>query len=209
MPCRRAIAFVGMPGSGKSTCIEVVSRSLGIPVVSMGDCVREEAVRRGVPLEKLNEFAQRLREELGPEAVAVLTHRKMMELESDVCLVDGVRSLDEVNYFRRMGVEVVIIAIHASPRTRFERLRKRGRADDPRSWSEFEKRDLTELSWGLGNVIALADRVIVNEGSLEEFRRACLEVAKLIAEPLISRSTAHHFSEREPHHLSSPPREGT
>jgi len=183
--CRKVVAFVGMPGSGKSTCISAASRELGIPVVSMGDCVREEALRRGVPLEKVNEFAQLLRREEGPEAVAVLTHRKLTELESEVCLLDGVRSLDEVNYFRkRARIELIVVAIHASPRTRFERLRKRGRPDDPRDWSDFERRDLVELGWGLGNVIALADYMIVNEGSLDQLERSCIEVAKRVLRDL-------------------------
>jgi len=44
----KLIAFVGMPASGKSEASAVV-RSLKIPVVSMGDEVREEAKRRGLP----------------------------------------------------------------------------------------------------------------------------------------------------------------
>jgi len=86
-----------------------------------------------------------------------------------VAVVDGVRSLEEVEVFRRLG-ETVIVAVHSSPRTRFERLRRRGRPGDPRTWEEFVARDMTELGFGLGNVIALADYMLVNEGSIEEFR---------------------------------------
>ncbi|MCD6114561.1 MAG: dephospho-CoA kinase, partial [Thermoprotei archaeon] len=64
-------------------------------------------------------------------------------------------------------------------------IRKRSRPGDPKTWEEFVERDLVELSFGLGNVIALADYMIVNEGSLSELRREaekvlekCLEIAK-------------------------------
>jgi dephospho-CoA kinase len=47
-------------------------------------------------------------------------------------------------------------------------LRTRGRSDDPSNWEEFEERDLRELKVGLGEVIALADEMIVNEGTIDE-----------------------------------------
>ena len=177
MPCRMCIAIVGMPGSGKTTCIDAVLESLGIERVSLGDVVREEARRRGVPMERLNEFANELRRELGPAAIAILARRKIEELRGPVCIIDGVRSLHEIEYFRKeLGLEVIIVAVHSSPRTRFERLRSRGRPDDPKSWEDFVARDLRELSWGIGSVIALADYMIVNEGSVDELRNACVKV---------------------------------
>jgi len=67
-----------------------------------------------------------------------------------------------------------LMAVHSSPRTRFQRLQRRGRADAPGSWEEFLERDLRELSWGLGGLIAVADRMIINEGTLDEFRTSAL-----------------------------------
>ncbi len=186
MPCRIAIAIVGMPGSGKSTCIEAVVKAIDIDRISLGDVVREEATKRGVPLSKINEFANELRKELGPAAVAILARDKLV-VSRDVCLIDGVRSLYEIEFFRKeMGIEVIVVAIHASPRKRFERLRNRGRPDDPRTWEEFEARDLRELSWGLGSVIALADYMIVNEGSLDELKSACIKVVTRVLEGRLS-----------------------
>ncbi|NPA96158.1 MAG: flagellar hook-basal body complex protein FliE [Crenarchaeota archaeon] len=183
------IAIVGMPGSGKTTCINAALESLGIERVSLGDVVREEAKKRGVPMERLNEFANDLRRELGPAAVAILARRKIEELRGPACIIDGVRSLHEVDYFRNeLGLELVIVAIHSSPRTRFERLRRRGRPDDPRTWEEFVARDRRELSWGIGSVIALADHMIVNEGGVEELRRACVEVIGSVLRALQSSS---------------------
>jgi len=57
----------------------------------------------------------------------------------------------------------VLVAVHASPRERFRRLKSRGRPDDPTTWEEFVERDMRELELGIGNVIALADVMIVNE----------------------------------------------
>lgn len=174
---RLLVCVTGMPGSGKSMVSESLGR-LAKKVVSMGDAVREEARRRGLPtdLRTMMELAQRLREERGPAAVAGLVIR-MMEGEG-IYVVDGVRSLHEIDAFRKYG-EVLIVAVHASPRTRFSRLSTRGRRDDPRSWEEFVARDMRELGFGIGDVIALADVMVVNEDKTPE------EVAKEALEAVV------------------------
>jgi dephospho-CoA kinase len=94
-------------------------------------------------------------------------------------LVDGLRGRAELDVFRKaFGEGLVVVAVHASPKTRYERMMRRRRADDAMTVEAFRARDLRELSWGLGDVIATADLVLVNEGSLDEFRlqaRAALE----------------------------------
>ncbi|MCZ7397335.1 MAG: AAA family ATPase, partial [Candidatus Methanoperedens sp.] len=44
----KIIAFVGMPASGKSEA-SAMARALNIPIVNMGDVVREETAKRGLP----------------------------------------------------------------------------------------------------------------------------------------------------------------
>jgi len=44
------IAVTGMPGSGKSTVSKALSQELSAPLFVMGDLVRDEVVRRGLPL---------------------------------------------------------------------------------------------------------------------------------------------------------------
>ena len=183
---RLVIVVAGMPGSGKSV-VSRAARELGLPVYVMGDVVREEAARRGLEPTpaNLNMVARSLREEYGTTVVAERTAQKFRESEEAV-LVDGVRSLDEVEVFKRYG-DVVIVAVHASPRTRFERIRRRNRPGDPRTWEEFVSRDMTELGFGIGNVIALADYMIVNEEkSLDEV----LEEARgLLREKILGEKT--------------------
>ncbi len=182
MKVRRVILVAGMPGSGKSVVAEA-AREVGIPVLCMGDVVREEARRRGIEItrESLGLVALELRREHGMDAVAKMLFDKISELNSDVALVDGVRSLEEVEFFRREFEAVVLVGVHASPKTRFERLRKRGRRDDPKSWSEFVDRDLRELELGLGSVIALSDVMLINECiSRDEALREAREILSRI-----------------------------
>ena len=44
------------------------------------------------------------------------------------------------------------------------------REDDSQEYSEFERRDQNELGFGIGTVIALSDKLIINESDLESFK---------------------------------------
>lgn len=178
---RRLLLVTGMPGSGK-TLVSSVARELGLPVYVMGDVIRREAARRGLEPTpgNLNMVARLLREEHGPTVVA---ERILEMLERDqplFAVVDGVRSLAEVETLARYA-SPLILAVHASPGTRYERLRNRGRPGDPRSWREFAERDRVELSLGLGHVIALADYVLVNECSPEKARGKARRLLEALA----------------------------
>ena len=173
---RKIICVVGLPGSGKTTVTNVF-REIGIPVLVMGDVVREEAKRRGLPLtlDVLMKIAKELREIEGPTAIAKRIAEKLKHMNKELVIIDGARSLHELEVFKRIG-KVYVIAVHASPKTRFKRLSNRGRPDDPKSVNELKERDLIELKFGLGELIALADFMIVNEKDLEYLKQEALRI---------------------------------
>ncbi len=177
---RRLILVVGMPGSGK-TIVTKIAKKLNIKTYVMGDIVREEATRRGLAHtpENLNRVASELRRLYGEDIIARRVLERLMEDNPHIALIDGVRSLVEVNAFKEVG-DVVIVAVHASPRTRFERIRRRQRPGDPETWEEFVARDLTELSFGIGSVIALADYMLVNEGDVSDFQEKVQKLLKAL-----------------------------
>ncbi len=173
------IVIAGMPGAGKSI-ISSAAKDLGLPVYNMGDVIREETVRifGKITPETMRETSRIVREKHGKKYVAIKTIERIKE-KSGTVVIDGTRSLDEIEAFRKKG-RVVIIAIHASPKTRFKRLLKRGRPGDPSSWEEFVKRDMVELGFGLGNVIALADYMIVNESTIDYAYREAKKIIQNI-----------------------------
>ncbi len=177
------VGVTGMPGSGKSLVAGEIAAVLSAPVYSMGDIVREEVVRRGLPLNSSNieRVARILREEMGEAAVAVLLVRRIRESSSrGAIVVDGMRSLAEAEIISGLG-RLCIVAVHASPRTRFERILRRARRGDAVSWEEFRERDLNNIRLGIGGLIALADFMIVNEGGPVEVRAEARRVARSIA----------------------------
>ncbi len=153
-----------MPGAGKSTIAEGL-KPKGYDVINMGNAVREEAEKRNLEStrENLGKLMLELREKNGPGAIAELIKPEIVSSSSNVILIDGVRSNDEIQVLRKFG-NVKLLAIHASTGTRFDFLQKRGRSDDPQTQEHFEERDNRELGVGISNSIALSDYAISNIG---------------------------------------------
>ena len=153
-----------MPGAGKSTIAEGL-KSKGYDIVNMGNAVRAEAKKRNLEStrENLGKLMLELREKNGPGAIAELIKPEIESSSSNVILVDGVRSNDEIQVLKKFG-NVKLLAIHASTGTRFDFLQKRGRSDDPQTQEHFEERDNRELGVGISNSIALSDYAISNIG---------------------------------------------
>lgn len=183
MKTKVVVGVAGMPGAGKAA-VKAAAESMGFSVVVMGDEIREETGRRGLEStpENIGKVMLQLREEGGASTVAQRCIPKIESAETSVVFVDGVRSLDEVDEFKKHFQNIALIAVHSSPETRFQRLSKRKRSDDPEGWNVFDQRDLRELSVGQGDVIAVADYMIVNEGTYEEFKAEVREVLKAVVQ---------------------------
>ena len=171
----KAIAFTGMPGAGKTEAVKV-AKEMGIKVVSMGDEVRNEARKRGLELndENVGKIADEMRKKYGMDIWAKKCIEKLSS--EKIIVIDGIRNIEELETFRNRIKNFILVAIHASPKTRYERLMKREREDDSKNVEELKEREKRELSWGLGDVIAMADIVLINEGDLEEFREKVREI---------------------------------
>jgi len=175
------ICLAGMPGSGKSIIVKV-AKECGYNVVVMGDMIREEAERRRLEPnpENLGKIMLELRQKEGPAVIAKRCMPKIKQAIRDRVIIDGIRSLDEIEEFKRHFPKFSLIAVHSSPETRFRRLYRRRRSDDPESWGIFRERDMRELNVGLGNVIAMAEYIIVNEEELEALKEKIREILRRV-----------------------------
>ena len=165
----QVMGISGLPGSGKGIVSDIATEK-GASIVSMGDIVREEAKKRG---EGSKETAKNLRKEFGEYIISELTIEKIKKLQDEgvekTIIVEGIRSLHEVDMFKENFDNFMILSIFANTNIRFERLKKRMREDDSQDFNEFKKRDMSELGFGIGSVISLSDRLIINESDMESF----------------------------------------
>lgn len=179
---KTVVGLTGMPGAGKSIVLVGTAQELGYDVVVMGDVIREETAKRGLELNPKNVGAVmlELRAKHGSNVIAEKCVEKIEQKKSSLVVVEGIRSLHEVEVFRKHFPKFTLMAIHASPETRFKRLSNRGRSDDPKTWDVFHERDMRELGVGIGNAIAMAQVMIINEGSQEDAKVKVKEALKEI-----------------------------
>jgi dephospho-CoA kinase len=184
MSKRLIVCLTGMPGAGKSS-VACFLKEKGFTVVTMGDVIREEAKRQGLEPTDVNlgKMMLKLRQDLGPGAVGQIVLQKLARdgnnnNSSNVVVVDGIRSVAEVEVLKKVG-HVRLLAIHASQDTRFKHLRERGRADAPSDSDEFSGRDKRELSVGVSEAIALANEMISNNDlTLEQLKLQAYSIVK-------------------------------
>jgi len=163
------VGLAGMPGAGKSLVVET-AREEGYAVVVMGDVVREETQKRGLDPnpQNIGKVMLELREKCGNSIIAEKCIPRIEQQESGKVIVDGLRSLSEVDAFKAHFSRFSLVAVHASPEIRFNRVSRRRRSDDPDGWDVFHERDMRELGVGLGNAIAMAEHLIVNENRRDD-----------------------------------------
>ncbi|MCJ7732641.1 AAA family ATPase [Candidatus Bathyarchaeota archaeon] len=168
---RRLLLITGMAGSGKTTVADIL-RERGYRVFTMGDVIRQEVRMRNQPPtpENLGKMAENIRKTGGDAAVAQKCIPLIIGELNDKVTIDGIRSLGEVYTFQE-AFDAYLIAVHACPETRYQRLKNRGRSDDPPNRQVFRERDHRELGFGIGNAIALSNFVLCNENGVDNLAK--------------------------------------
>lgn len=162
-----------MPFSGKSEAVKI-AKEFDIPVIRMGDMIWDEVRSQGLDLtdENVGKIANNMRKEHGEDIWARRTIKKIKKMKTeDILVVDGVRNTEEVETFKQnLAEEFILVAVEVPDKLRYLRAMNRGRQDDALDLEKVKQRDKREIGWGLDRVIASADIVISNRGSLEEFQ---------------------------------------
>ena len=178
---RLLICITGMPGAGKST-VATLLRNYGFSLITMGDVVREQAKLHNLEMTDANlgDLMLKLREDLGPAAVAHLILKKIKQdsgRKRDI-VIDGIRSIDEVKVLKTIG-SVRLLAIHASAETRYNHIKHRGRADVPLDNTDFLIRDQREIDVGISEAIAMSDEVVSNNNlTMAELQNKVLAIVR-------------------------------
>jgi dephospho-CoA kinase len=167
----KVIVFVGMPGAGKSYCVNYLTEK-GLPKAYFGGITVDEVKRRGLEVNETNEKA--VREELRRvEGPGVMANRIIPILENffgyghTVAVADGLYSWTEYKIFKeRLGDNALIVAITAPRALRHARLASR--LIRPLTEEQVTSREYAEIE-GIekGGPIANADYTIVNDSTPE------------------------------------------
>lgn len=178
----KLVTFVGMPGAGKSYCVDYM-KGKGLPAVYFGGITLDEVKARGLELTESNEklVREEIRAKEGKGAYANRIIEKIEALSENgdqTIIVDGLYSWTEYKTFKdKFGKNVIIIAITAPRHMRHQRLAKR--PVRPLNDQEVTSREYAEIeNLEKGGPIANADYTIVNDGSPEDLASRIEEILK-------------------------------
>lgn len=182
---RKVFGLVGPIASGKGTVAQIL-KELGFVYYSLSDRIREELDRRGLPItrEYLQDMGDELRNIFGAEILAVRTLKRINMSGEKRIVIDSIRNPAEISYLKE-NLAAAIIAVVASPETRFRLLQVRGRAGDPKTFDEFLALDRRELERGeamhkidINGCLELADYTLKNEGTPDDLMEGLQHIFK-------------------------------
>lgn len=188
----KVIAIVGLPGSGKTEAGKFFV-DLGYQPIRLGQLTLDEVRKKGLTPGEASERPVReaIRKKHGMGAYATLNFPKINSmLDQGGVAVDGLYSWEEyLEFEKKYGSQLTVVAIYASPKVRHQRLltRKWDKNKDakmvnrPYTKEQAKERDEAEIgSLHTGGPIAMADFTIINQGSKSELFKNLKKVSLLI-----------------------------
>jgi dephospho-CoA kinase len=139
-----AIALTGLPGAGKSYVAKKLAQVFGASTISVDDVIRERAPG-DVDKEELAGFVPRSWAEIEEKVIAWVCNRASVE-DSDLVIVNGVRSLADCQVLRDHFDRFYLIDVDAPFKVRLSRIQwRRCESDEPFDRVDLAKRDEHEL----------------------------------------------------------------
>lgn len=175
------IGLTGKNGSGKGEVARFL-KERSFEYHSLSDVLRDELKKQKKPLTRNNLIAvgNKLRETYGPD---ILAKRILEKIEMDRnYVIDSIRHPAEAQALK-IRDRFALLNITASPKVRFNRLKKRMREKDPKTFKDFLKLERVEAksevksNQQLDQTLKLADYEIDNSSSLEKLHK---EIAKIV-----------------------------
>ncbi len=168
----RLIGLTGTNGAGKGEVAAYLMKK-GYSYFSLSDEIRADLRKKGKPLTRnhLIAMGNALRLRFGADILA----RRVMRKVKGKAVIDSIRNLREVAYFRRQK-NFILVAVDAPVELRYKRVRRRGRAESASSLEEFMAKEKEEMTGRpseqqLRRVMAKADVMIINDGTRAALRQ--------------------------------------
>lgn len=167
------VGLTGRIAAGKETLTSFL-RERGFTYLETSKLLSEELTKRGLEITRTNQqnLGDEWRREHGPGALMKIFLERI-DPKKDY-IIDSLRNHHEVEFLKGCGVKCFVIAVDAPQRLRFERIIKRGKPSDPKTWEEFLVTDNRDFDSGdnmgqnVRKCMEMADFTIVNDDNLRD-----------------------------------------
>jgi len=168
------IGLTGTMACGKGEVVKHL-KNKGFEHYIYSDILKEIAKQRNIELTRKN--LQKLGTDIKKESKdpAILSKKLLKKIRTDKAVVDGVRNISEIKELKKRK-DAYIIAVTASQTLRYQRINKRKRPGDPKTFKEFKSSDNLEnrgktKGQEINKCIKMADFTINNNSSLEQLKK--------------------------------------
>ncbi len=162
------LGVLGPMGSGKGFAAKYLAKKYGYQIITMGNIVRALARKERVSpkRENLEKVQKKYRDKYGSDYI-VRQAIKKAEKSSKPVIFDGLRTKIDVSTAKKeLGMKIILV--DAKPEIRFQRLKKRRRADFPRTVKEFKRIEALEnKTFHLRETFKYADYTVDNSDGEE------------------------------------------
>lgn len=179
------VGITGTTGAGKGTAVEMLKSRAGFSHFSARALIEETLKKEDKELSRINmiSLADEWRKKYGPGyIVETLASRALAQ--GGNAIIESIRTLGEIESFRRLVPHGIILAIDADEKLRYERVFLRGASTDDISFEQFvaeEKKESEGKDVWRGNLpgcILRADVVIRNDGDKLAFEKEITQFLK-------------------------------
>lgn len=168
----KIVAFVGMPGAGKSSAVDYITEK-GFPKVYFGGVLYAAMREAGIEITPKSQevFRREIREKEGNDFVVKRIVQQINDLVNagqHRIIADGLYSWSEYKVMKHaFPGQVHLVAVIAPRNLRYRRLENR--TERPFTREESEQRDWREIEdLEKGGPIAIADHYVINDGNMEQ-----------------------------------------
>lgn len=173
---KKVIGIIGPIGVGKDTCAEYIAKKTGAGHFQISQPIKDIALSKGLSTtrETLIEIGRTISQEKGPTYLA----EYILDQINSIGIITGMRMLEQIDFLRKNS-DFFLISIDADPKTRFERVKDRGKLGEADSLEEFIERERLENSGTVQRLfecMKLADYSIMNNGTIKDLSSSIDEI---------------------------------
>lgn len=115
------------------------------------------------------EFVKKEFNTKGKETFAHPICREIKKSDSDLAIISGFRTNEEIKVLQREFGSIKVVGIYANSLLRYQRKLRRDNPDSGYSYREFLEKDFTEYDFGIVKILdKKSDDLIINEGTYDD-----------------------------------------
>ena len=183
-PEKNILGFVGLLASGKGTAAKYLEEKYYADTFRFSTMLRDLCNRIYIEQSRDNliKMSEIIRGTFGEDTMAKVMAEDAKNAKSNITIVEGIRRMADIEHLSKLP-NFILIEIFANPKTRYERLIKRGENSDDnnKTYEEFLKHHKRQTEMSIPEVAKNATEKIDNNGSIEDLHQQLDNLVKKYA----------------------------